>query len=265
MIDFNDASPKIVPFGKYKGQPVEVLAQDKGYVEWMLAQDWFRERYASFHTLIVNNFSTDSETPEHNSLQVLFLDDAFCFSFLKYCEDKWLNSLKYNPIADALKELREKFPTVHKEIGEYVAKIRSKGQLVEWEQQKYNQAVKLEGDLTRLIVTMPEVLTYNVKFGRQFEVRGIDVVLDAWLTSNEKVPFRYRENESACISTDKRFKIEIKPSVGDDYPAILRQMRVNGSDYLFTQKYTGIGATKQQFIQTMKLSGIEVVFREDLG
>jgi len=27
------AEGKLVPFGKYKDQPVEVLAQDKGYVE----------------------------------------------------------------------------------------------------------------------------------------------------------------------------------------------------------------------------------------
>jgi hypothetical protein len=25
----------IVPFGEYKGQPVEVLAQDRGYTEWL--------------------------------------------------------------------------------------------------------------------------------------------------------------------------------------------------------------------------------------
>ena len=29
---------ELIPFGKYKGQPVEVLAQDKGYVEWLTAQ-----------------------------------------------------------------------------------------------------------------------------------------------------------------------------------------------------------------------------------
>jgi hypothetical protein len=37
------AGTKIVPFGKYKGQPVEVLAQDRGYVEWC----WSRIRCVS--------------------------------------------------------------------------------------------------------------------------------------------------------------------------------------------------------------------------
>ena len=29
---------ELIPFGKYKGQPLEVLAQDKGNVEWLTAQ-----------------------------------------------------------------------------------------------------------------------------------------------------------------------------------------------------------------------------------
>ena len=62
----------------------------------------------------------------------------------------------------------------------------------------------------------------------------------------------------------KSFSIEIKPAVGDDYPSILRQMKINRSSYLFTRKYTGIGATKEQFVQTMKLSDIGVIFRDDL-
>ena len=50
-------SNKIVPFGKYKGQPVEVLAQDRPYLDWLTAQDWFRQRYEGIYTLIVNNFA----------------------------------------------------------------------------------------------------------------------------------------------------------------------------------------------------------------
>jgi hypothetical protein len=68
-----------------------------------------------------------------------------------------------------------------------------------------------------------------------------------------------------CYSTFRRERrIEIKPSVGDDYPAILRQMRANESNVLFLETYTGIGATEQQFIQTFDLSNINVVFRRDV-
>ena len=67
----------VVPFGKYKGQAVEVLAEDREYTDWLMGQSWFKDRYQNIYTLIVNNFGEPSETPEHNELQALFLDDVF--------------------------------------------------------------------------------------------------------------------------------------------------------------------------------------------
>ena len=73
-----DNSMRLVPFGKYKGQPVEVMQMDTGYCEWLSTQDWFRERYANvYQQVIINNFTEASETPEHNKLQMLFLDKEF--------------------------------------------------------------------------------------------------------------------------------------------------------------------------------------------
>lgn len=69
----------IVPFGKYKGQPVEVLAQDEAYLEWLTAQDWFRNKYQNLYTIIINNFHAPSETPEQNLLQAKFLDEEYSF------------------------------------------------------------------------------------------------------------------------------------------------------------------------------------------
>ena len=59
----------VVPFGKYKGQPMEQLAADPEYCEWLSGQSLVVERYAHIHTLIINNFGDPSETPEHNRLQ----------------------------------------------------------------------------------------------------------------------------------------------------------------------------------------------------
>jgi hypothetical protein len=75
--DIDMSDDKIVTFGKYKGQPVEALAADRQYFEWLSGQAWFRERYQNIYTLIVNNFAEPNETPEHNRLQVRFLDDVF--------------------------------------------------------------------------------------------------------------------------------------------------------------------------------------------
>ncbi len=73
----------VVPFGKYKGQPVEAMAQDRKYVEWLTAQSWFRDRYQTIYNVVVNNFQEPSETPEHNRLQVLFLRETFQKAFMQ--------------------------------------------------------------------------------------------------------------------------------------------------------------------------------------
>jgi uncharacterized protein (DUF3820 family) len=43
-----------MPFGKYKNQPVQALRQDRRYADWLMAQDWFREKYPKLVQIIVN-------------------------------------------------------------------------------------------------------------------------------------------------------------------------------------------------------------------
>jgi hypothetical protein len=42
----------VVPFGKYKGQPVEVMLADLSYCEWALDQPWFPKRFGNLYNLI---------------------------------------------------------------------------------------------------------------------------------------------------------------------------------------------------------------------
>jgi len=77
---FQNKSP-VIPFGKYKGQPAEVLQNDPEYCNWLAAQPWFRDRYMTFYTLIVNNFAAGDDSPEHNRLQARFLDEEFLWKF----------------------------------------------------------------------------------------------------------------------------------------------------------------------------------------
>jgi hypothetical protein len=61
-----------------------------------------------------------------------------------------------------------------------------------------------------------------------------------------------------------RLRIEIKPEVGDDYPAILRQMRRSKSNVLFTRDYTGIGVDEATFVEYFSTQGIKVIFERDV-
>lgn len=84
----------IIPFGKYKGQPLEILQNDPSYLEWLQVQPWFLEKYSKLNTLIINNFQAPSETPEHNSLQVMFLDQDFCLKISKIFYPNFEEDLK---------------------------------------------------------------------------------------------------------------------------------------------------------------------------
>lgn len=84
------AETNIVPFGKYRGMPTDVMLQDASYTQWLLAQAWFRERYAPIYNIVIGGGTEATDTPEHNAMQVLFLDDAFCralFSFFNFSTD----------------------------------------------------------------------------------------------------------------------------------------------------------------------------------
>lgn len=67
----------LVPFGKYKGQPITKLMDDTKYLEWCKQQGWF-QNFPIVYNICVNQTITssiqDSKTPEHNKLQNLFLD-----------------------------------------------------------------------------------------------------------------------------------------------------------------------------------------------
>lgn len=70
---------EVVPFGKYKGQAVEVLLADDGYRDWLMSQDWFRARFGTIYQTIINYGGQPQDSPEHNEMQASFLNDAQCF------------------------------------------------------------------------------------------------------------------------------------------------------------------------------------------
>lgn len=75
---------EVIPFGKYKGQPIEQLQCDKEYLEWLLKQSWFESRYANIRTIVINNFKEASETPEHNRCQAKFLNIDLIGKFVRH-------------------------------------------------------------------------------------------------------------------------------------------------------------------------------------
>lgn len=193
----------IVPFGKHKGKPVEALLDDRPYLDWLLSQPWFKEKFGNVYNIVINAGQEPVETPEHNAMQIRFLKLDF--------------RLK---LAQALKPVQALIP--------------------------------------------PEKLPTNPVF----EKDGIDVQF--WTRG------RYYSDSDLCC-------VEIKPTVGDDYPSVFRQIQrykeipewpndrssstkryANALFVLLIRSYTGIGATKEQFIQFFQSQGVRVVFESDV-
>jgi len=205
----------VIPFGKYKGKPVEVLASDKGYCDWLMSQGDFLDRYSNIKTLIINNFKEAEDTPEHNSLQGLFLDESICKALHAfvigedvYFEhfDKYTSALEYHGVDGA--ELTHGFCEIY--------------------------------DLA-------------------FESRGADVKFSVWsyiLKGKQKTSSYDMESELFCLSP-KSYAVELKPSVGDDYPTIMRQMKSNHCNVLVYSDYIGLGISEDQFRKMFALSSIK--------
>lgn len=302
----------LVPFGKYKGQSWETLAEDIDYVNFMSsAHDWFRNQYLSkIQTL---NFQEPSETPEHNKLQVLFLEDKFCLKFLKTLNSLAIPQARENlkkqyknieeklnlEVSNIIKEkekdskysnnsiisLKEKlsnldknkqFQTLTIKRSEYPSK-KSKDEALkrnnlhfeEENKRIRNSILREESNLNSYaqnsikniekiaikIENLEKERILELIINRSFEKRGADVTLSISFYDKEY------DLEQPIIN---EINIEIKPQVGDDYPAVLRQMRNNNSRILFLNSYTGIGADLSQFIKTFELSDIRVIFKHEV-
>lgn len=83
----------VVPIGKYKGKPIEVLMADEPYAQWMLAQSWFVERYADLANLLrIGRLSEPQDTPEHNAMIAGLIDQIDAAEWLI-----WKLSKRFEP------------------------------------------------------------------------------------------------------------------------------------------------------------------------
>jgi hypothetical protein len=82
----------LVPFGKYRGQPVESMLADQNYLQWVMAQPglvaMIQGRYPALFNIINIGAPRVEDTPEHNQLQAKFLQQAFQYAFIQAYEGK---------------------------------------------------------------------------------------------------------------------------------------------------------------------------------
>lgn len=243
-------STKIIPFGKYKGQPVEVLKEDDQYREWLMQQDWLRSRFPELRTIIVNNFGQPNDTPEHNAMVAKFIDDDYCMKFIRHMQSigAWVSEERINQEIDRNNEQRKA-----RLFGEKAAEI-----------------IK-ERDLPGIIDTDKLKITHYHRFGyseeentliqhqiKKAERDAIAAAKEAYTPISEQEfksihrSFELQKGSDIGIAYPAtgmvytEVSIECKPVLSDDFPSVLRQCRDQGSNVLVVEKYTGKGATIDQ-------------------
>ncbi len=258
---------EIVPFGKYKGQPVEVLANDRGYCDWLMSQGEFMDRFPQVKTLIVNNFKEPEDTPDHNRLQGLFLDKEFCVNF-----SEEVLKVEYYGRHNEYKEI---FPIIKDHACKGVIKRIGLHNHGEIEMTSLNNM--LSDFEHRDIEEFPETYIESISF----EKGGVDVSFD-YISKYESIYFEYdykvyhahydyerdsygpHDVDSEFRNIHNHFKVEIKPSVGDDFPSIMRQMKSNKCNTLFYTEYTGQGLTEEQMRKMMKIENIDTIRLDEI-
>jgi len=245
MPDVEEKKTALVPFGKYKGQPIETLLSDQPYLDWLTSQDWFRQRYQNIYAIIINYPGKPAETPDHNRMQVKFLNRGYQLKLavLLLGTDlfKWNQSHFDQNIGVLLENAKRKHIKTHG-ASDYLTK-------------------RLKEPLSRL--DRLELLTVGSPV---FEDKGTDV---SYQLSYGYGNFGISGDEEFCApeffkalwkcSTSISLRIELKPTVGDDFPAVLRQLKADNSNVLVLQVYSGTGASWDEFVRYFASQGIRVV------
>lgn len=266
----------IVPFGKYKGQSITKLLCDTKYLEWCKKQEWFK-KFPVFYNICVHqtiiNQNPNNKTPEHNKMQNLFLKKTNQYKLLDYVLKL---KILLQKIQNGLK---------HKKYGKYFEtndKIRNIKKIEDFQKiDKIEFEAKFNWDIE--IVTHKSI---NINFKKKYIHADFNVLKEKCIkvfdmeNSVCKDGWSNQTTTSAYVSFGgyHRIYIEIKPLLGDDYPAVLRKMkqqiqltmvgeRIYNEKYCFAllvRDYNSSSTTKEELIEIFKQSKIKVVFINEI-
>jgi hypothetical protein len=200
----------VIPFRKYRGQEVaQVMQRDPACVQWLMQQAWFPEKFAPIYQLVVNNFAAPSEeTPAHNALQVQFLELDFRAAFWRAGLDK---EADWAGVTESHRKARRVYFRVpclsayHRrhDDSERHRQHHRKEVIERWANWRFRHDPAVQ----QLLLTGPV-------FEEDADVEFTAIIVAGFPGLSD-------------LDAKRKYRlfIEIKPSMGDDYPAVLRQIK----------------------------------------
>ena len=273
----------IVPFGKYKGKPVEDLIKDTSYLQWLILQPWFTAT-PLFQIVMNPKEDKDEPTPAHNSMQNRFLDKEFCCNFITRVyptffsldcipteqRETWLNIISRNP-SDVFQNGVTGYDSIQlSREGPSGLDCVRKGQNGIVNHQIYCHFDPYwEVELKDFEPDGGCDVLLHVKGGRSGI--GGDIPSSMLVPPFDTVA----RSDSGC---NLGVFVELKPQLGDDYPCVLRRLkkaRMNHGNFdlknryaakhvLYIDSFSSASASRSDLKRIFKLAEIDVIFDDEL-
>ena len=294
---------ELVPFGKYKGQPVETLTADAEYCEWLIAQPWFSSKYRNVYNIVVSYGAEPQDSPEHNQMQARFLDGEWCFALADRLRPRragryGIDAARELLDADACYQLFRDCCEVEECGAEAEPSFEDKG----WDVTYTIAAASIFTHRTRLVPPLPACscqcdhaadcganarcrggtgehsISASAYCRHQDHNRGIDARShcsdDCYWSGNGQLTSDQREwlkqaHHEFGPAYEGRIRVELKPDLGDDYPAVLRQVKGYPSEYrdkrcVVVRRHAFQHVTWEQVQKMFAASGISLLAESEI-
>ncbi len=279
----------VISFGKHRGERIEdVMLTDRKYVDWLMAQPWFREKNPTLVTIIVNGgMPADADTPEHNRMQALFLDGEFCLAAVRSIvgDDeierrlrKWLPQDRCVTEASAAASAAERNWLVDWRLDLLRAEIAKgsvmlpKRYLEDFEKFDTYRSVGLWGGPWPDGLPQSEMEDRVASAGQNAAEAKIEEIVASGESFNQMVERGAVMEHFGwdVFLAEGGVYVELKPSLGDDYPSVLRTMKQracrthgysedhSGLRALIIDRFDADGATYDQVVRIFNASAIAV-------
>lgn len=271
------SAKQVVPFGKYKSQPYEVLLTDASYAMYLLSSMYakLQHQHPMLLAFLVGRYGLPDSTPEHNRLQNRFLDESFAIRFAVAASPRLgqaLASLQTINLAGAWANYARRELLAEKEHSSRRERWEPSSRLSELKAELLGQAANIAFNPSCGVMAGSTWRNPVAIVDLEFEKDGADVSFSV-IGNGMIVTTVPIEIGNGKISESKpiglygeslQFRVEVKPIVGDDYPAILRAMKAVRARQLLVGEYTGTGATWNELVRVFELSGITAVLLDDV-
>lgn len=257
-------------FGKYANQPFEVLLQDPSYAMYLMNSMFQKLQHSHPELLafLVSRFGMPGRTPIHNLIQNRFLDNSFALQFGLVVSNKIRELRTFLQAIDVPTAWRDYVQRAFDHcVNANPAELRiSNGKYV---------FERLNKERERLLSEAEHIVVFDSKgkctagvidepvrvWEMEFEDKGADVRYAIGFGCSVVTRGANHMDESfvAHWGGEAKFRVEIKPLVGDDYPAILRAMKAVRSHQLLVGEFCGTTASWAEVVKVFGLSGITAV------